>query len=125
MVRKPWITSYPKSSGMWWGDSVTAMRCSSLMRTGSVKKRNDPSLPCRVKSSACCLGVYCPGACSNWPIFSSTDIFASKSSANFAVFASASCVCCIDWTCCAISTDDTDTNTAIHKAFKRGLISLA
>ena len=77
---------------MWCGDCVTAIFCNSLIRSGSVKKRNEPTSPLRVSSSAFSREVYWPAACSSCPIFSAEDICARRSSAN--------------WTACASDTED-------------------
>jgi hypothetical protein len=50
IVRNPWIVSKANRSGIFRRDSSTAMRCSSLMRAGSVTLKIEPS-PLRTSSS--------------------------------------------------------------------------
>ena len=76
IVRKPWITSRPMSSGIPSRLSVTATRCSRLITSTSTSLRIEPSLPARTASSW-------PAPEFRWliwPSFSSRVIFASSSS---------------------------------------------
>ena len=46
MVRSPWITSKPNSTGMPRRLPSTASRCSRLVSAGSVRNNNEPAPPC-------------------------------------------------------------------------------
>ena len=48
MVRKPWTTSNPKSSGIFRRDCSIAIRCARLTRRGSVVNSTAPTWPAAI-----------------------------------------------------------------------------
>jgi len=80
IVRYPWITSSPNSSGILSRDSVTAMRWTGVVFSAPMTLKSPPSLPAR-RSSICC-GDARPFADSkfSWPSFSSRVMRARRES---------------------------------------------
>jgi hypothetical protein len=64
-VRRPWMTSNPKSTGMPWRLPSTASRCRRLTSAGSVTNSKDPAPPRASASSTS------PGFCRDGPTVAS------------------------------------------------------
>ncbi len=77
MVRKPWMTSDPKSSGTCRRVSSTAMRCKRRVVSAPRTPRNEPTRPLRISSTVpveACGPVSDPSPPTwvSWPSFSSS-----------------------------------------------------
>src|SRR6266550_1562943 len=80
IVRYPWITSRPRSNGMWRRDSVTAMRWASRVAWAPARFRNPPIKPLRTCSSCAGLGWLSTEGRLSWPSFSSRVMRATSES---------------------------------------------